>query len=538
MLRVLATVIPAVLPVSQAGTVKSDVDWKAFLGKHDIVWEQLPQKFDHGSFHGNGMLGCTIYQNTPNRLRWEMGRSDVTAHRRDNNRLPIGGLVLKTNGRITGGNMRLSLWDAVTRGLVETDKGEIRFQTYIHTDEMVMIVDLECLGGELGAAVEWLATPAVDQINKKQFKDDPPNPPFTEKKVGESSLCVQGRIAGGAYATAWESRNLGQSKQRIYLSITDSFPGEAAESEVLENLKRARAVGDAELWKSHTAWWHDYYPKSFVSVPDPMVEGFYWVQMYKLGSACRKDRIVMDLLGPWFRDTIWPRIWWNLNLQICYLPSYASNHLEQAGTLVDMLDENRENFRKNAKEIYGIKNGATVPHTTCYEGLRGDGSRAPDYYVNPGDFTWALHNYYLHYRYSMDETLVKDHEKHAFYPLLKESVNVYLHLLEEGDDGKLHLPVMHAPEYGSAPDNNYNLSLLRWACQTLVSLNERYGFNDESLPAWKNVLTNLVSYQVDRNGFMVGAGVPYENPTGTGHTCSWPTLWAHWTWSSKRMWIC
>lgn len=33
-------------------------------------------------------------------LRWEMRRSDVTDHRRDNNRIQIGGLVLETVGEI------------------------------------------------------------------------------------------------------------------------------------------------------------------------------------------------------------------------------------------------------------------------------------------------------------------------------------------------------------------------------------------------------------------------------------------------------
>ena len=87
--------------------VNEDVDWETFLGRHDIVWETLPQDFDRGAFLGNGMLGSTIYQNGPSRLRWEMGRSDVTEHRRDNVRLPIGGLVLNTIGEIKNGTMRL-----------------------------------------------------------------------------------------------------------------------------------------------------------------------------------------------------------------------------------------------------------------------------------------------------------------------------------------------------------------------------------------------------------------------------------------------
>ena len=72
-----------------------------------------------------------IYRDGENRLRWEMGRADVTEHRRDNNRLPIGGLVLETVGKIQDGTMRLDLWNAEVRGTVTTDQGTLQFRTFI-----------------------------------------------------------------------------------------------------------------------------------------------------------------------------------------------------------------------------------------------------------------------------------------------------------------------------------------------------------------------------------------------------------------------
>lgn len=111
----------------------------------------------------------------------------------------------------------------------------------------------------------------------------------------------------------------------------------------------------------------------------------------------------------------------------------------------------------------------------------------------------------------MDETLVTNQTKHAFYPLLKGSINLYLHLLKYGDDGKLHLPLLHSPEYNKDGDidNNYNLSLLRWGCTTLLDLNERYGFNDPQRPEWERVMRDLVPYPQNENGFMIGATVPF-----------------------------
>ena len=150
--------------------------------------------------------------------------------------------------------------------------------------------------------------------------------------------------------------------------------GEKATTIVINRVEEETEI----LKKNHADWWHNYYPKSFVSVPDAQFEGFYWAQMYKLACATRQDRQVIDLLGPWFRNTGWPRIWWNLNIQMAYSPVYPANRLELGESFTRFIDAKRDNFVLNAKEIWGFDNCATVSHTSDYEGLRGDGSRAPD----------------------------------------------------------------------------------------------------------------------------------------------------------------
>jgi hypothetical protein len=118
-----------------------------------------------------------------------------------------------------------------------------------------------------------------------------------------------------------------------------------------------------------------------------------------------------------------------------------------------------------------------------------------------------LHNYWLQYRYSGDEKLLKD----GLYPILKRAVGYYLHLLSPGPDGKLHLPVSTSPEYPkNVPDANYDLSLLRWGLNTLLATNERLGLNDPLADKWRDTLEKLTPNPVDpETGFMVGAGQPF-----------------------------
>jgi hypothetical protein len=497
--------------LAEERTVAVKVDWTTFLGRHDLIWEALPAQFDHGAFLGNGLLGTTIYTEGKNRLRFEIGRSDVTDHRRDNARIPIGGMILTTAGTITNGTLRTDLWNAEVRGELLTDKGRIRFRAMNHAIELVLLIDLETESGEQTASFTWEPTPAEVYVDKRDKVNIVPNPAPTNGVSDDIFFCEQRRFTGGAFTTAWRIQG-DTAKRRMTLNVSDTFPGTEAKEQAFSTVERIRSLDPSLLERSHRDWWHAYYPASFLSVPDAQIEGFYWIQQYKLACATRQDRQVIDLLGPWYRKTSWPRIWWNLNIQIAYSPVYAANRLELGESFTRFIDAKRLNFVRNAKDIWDFDDCATVPHTTCYEGLRGDGSCAPDAYINPGDFTWALWLYWQQYRYSLDHTRVTNQTRHAFYPMLKASVNLYLKLLKRGEDGKLHLPPMHSPEYSQTPvaDNNYNLSLLRWGCTTLLSLDQRYNLKDPLRLEWERVLRDLVAYPQNENGFMVGATQPFE----------------------------
>ena len=98
---------------------------------------------------------------------------------------------------------------------------------------------------------------------------------------------------------------------------------------------------------------------------------------------------------------------------------------------------------------------------------------------------WTMHNYWLHYRYTMDDAMLRD----RIFPLLKRSTNYYLHLLKDGPDGKLHIPRGLSPEYADQPkpnpDCNIDLSLLRWGLQTLLAACERLKLDDPDAASGK-----------------------------------------------------
>jgi hypothetical protein len=111
----------------------------------------------------------------------------------------------------------------------------------------------------------------------------------------------------------------------------------------------------------------------------------------------------------------------------------------------------------------------------------------------------------MQYRYTMDEEMLRE----KIFPLLKRSINYYRHFLVEGEDGMFHLPVTQSPEYGNVRDCTYDLSLLRWGCQTLIECCDTLNLDDPLLPQWKEILERLTPYPVDESGFMIGKNTPY-----------------------------
>jgi len=334
------------------------------------------------------------------------------------------------------------------------------------------------------------------------------NPPVRLSGSGDARLAVQPLLAGGEPVTAWREVTRGGGTRTLYTSVAWSHPAKTSAARALSTVRRAEPFG--ALTQEHRRWWHDYYRASFLSIPDTRLQSFYWIQLYKVASAARREAPVMATSGPWLENTPWPATWWNLNVQLEYWLIHGSNHLE-LDAVSHALDNYRANLTSQVASPYQA-DSAGIPRTTDMTLLNGVSNATSGFPVGVpgqdtptpevGNLTWALHNVWLSHRHTMDRKLLSG----TLVPLLRKAINYYLHFLAPGPDGKLHLPPTFSPEYGvNAPDCNYDLSLIRWGCKTLL----RNAPGDALAPKWREVLASLVDYPADADGYMIGAGVPF-----------------------------
>ncbi|MGC0343581.1 glycosyl hydrolase family 95 catalytic domain-containing protein [Streptomyces sp. SLBN-8D4] len=485
-------------------TMTTDSAWEGFLRAQDLLWTRLPTLWHEGPFLGDGQLGSMIYQEPgANRIRFTVQHGRVQDHRPEFGsgwgtcRLPVGHLTLEPAGTITAVDWRLSLWNAELTGTVTTTAGTLTLAALVHDE--VLAVRVTADGGERAT---WTFHPE-EAISPRKISEAPPsgyttNPPWTTRTASDGTAQVLQPLTGGGQ-TATAHRRSGHD---LLLSVGHSHPSDtAAEADSLRNLSRAKSYN--ALRQRHTSWWHAFYRKSFVSFPDQRLQSFHWIQLYKVASASRAGGPVMATCGPWLEPTPWPAVWWNLNVQLEYWLIHAFNHPE-LDSLATTLRQNQEQLIANVPAAYRTDSSGIGRSSDMFAN-RGVGR--PGTGAETGDLTWALHNVWLSYRHSMDQSLLRD----TIYPVLRRAINYYLHFLTPGSDGRLHLPSTLSPEYPVVPpqDTNYDLALIRWGCQTLLDSAERLGVDDELKPRWQEVLAKLTPYPVDANGFMIGADTPY-----------------------------
>jgi hypothetical protein len=503
-------------------TVSSDVfacdgmserDWREFIGQQDLVWQRPPTQYGQAPFLGDGRLGSVVYAEGDT-VRFTVQHAEVQDHRTTGGsqygvcRLPVGNLKLTAAGTVTAVDWRLDLWNAELRGTVTTSLGTMSFTAYIHSERSVLALDVTATGAEQ-PVLEFVASRAIPP--RADFNPLPDgyvlNPDPVTKADGRETLVTQALNAGGQTATAFRLVTTGRA-QRLLLSVAHTYPQSGADKIVLTAVREAAGLGEA-LVRSHRRWWNAFYRKSFLSFGEQRLQSFYWIQLYKVASGSRAGSPVMATTGPWLEKTPWAAAWWNLNVQLEYWLIHGSGHLE-LDSITSTLKDNQDQLVRNVKEQYrhdsaGV--GRSTDRTTSNLGTLYEPGTGGSGVKELGNLTWALHNVWLSYRHSMDVRILAD----VVFPLLRRSINYYLHFLEKGNDGKLHLGVTTSPEYGDAPDCNYDLQLIRWGCQTLIDSARLLKIQDPLAAKWAEVLRDLVPYPVDANGFMIGAGVPFVN---------------------------
>ena len=517
------------------GKVESKVDWPAFMERNDMIWDRMPKRWEVAPYSGNGNVGFLLYQGkreAKNVVSVHVGRHDYYDHRLPHEgdemlwiyrgRLPLGHFKVSSEGDILDVDMRLGLWNAELVGEIKTSKGSYKVHGLTHSLNDVIYFKTSAAGGE-SVKISWHPDEPIAPVHTSLMKGGGPKGgiwdrmrkapyPMPEKPVFSEEdgmkFCLQKLYQHrGETTTGWELFGAADAEQVLLASVHHSFPEKDSLQKVKENIQQAeRDLRDKSFFLKHREWWHRYYPKSFLTINDSEKEAFYWIQMYKLGSAMRADGPILDLMGPWYHSTFWPMVWGDLNVQLIYWTHLTSNRMEVGESLANNVDRYRKHLESNGPEEWvDSANIATLFPQNMDAKI---GKKVPDMLV------WVLHNYWLHCEYAGDRERMRD----GLFPVLRQAVNTYFHYLGENPlvdaDGTIHVEESWSPEYpgGRGKDINFTLGLMRWSCQTLLDINKEHELSDPLAVKWQEVIDKLVGFQIDENGLRIGKDIAFDKP--------------------------
>jgi alpha-L-fucosidase 2 len=517
-----ATVIAALLATAslaaQDAPLPLDDATAAVLERSAAVWPRLPRGWNDGAFTGNGNLGTILWQADDGRLRFEISRMDLYDHRGPEQaggmlfrhyRLPNGNLSMRWGATPVDGQLRLDLARAEINGRMTSDVGVLDIRIRTHAIRPIIQIDTKVLSGGDAPEWSWHAEAAKSPRTRKVPAGLTAYPPPLLRQHGQVSVSIQeqpedaatGTLGAGAgqYATAWATAERGGGRRTTFVSLAHSHPGRTAAEAAAAAVGEALAADAALLDREHLDWWTEHWRRSLVSLPDARLESFYTLQIYKMGSALRGGGPLLDLLGPWYQPTVWPAIWWNLNLQMAYSPFPVAGQLEAADTLLDHLWRGRDQLARNAgpgpagRLAIGRATGPALEEAVGRE---------------IGNLPWVMHNLWERYRMTMDDGRLRE----RILPLMHGTFRHLDHLLQPAEGDRLTLPPCASPEYAEhAADCSYALASLRWLARTIITAEERLGLDDGLAGRCRVVLDRLVPYPVGPSGYLIGRDLPLKS---------------------------
>lgn len=372
-----------------------------------MVWRRLPADWRSAPFLGNGALTAQVHGGSdPHEVNFLLAPGALA-----NGGESAARLVLRLAGTVTAVDWTLDLWNAELAGTVTTTGGVVRFVALIPAGGRVLLVDLTPSPGEQDAG--WEARPPGATLARRERRDG--------------------------------------TRRLLVAALT------ASQDDAAAAVEKAGAKDRAAVLAAHRDWWHSYYRRSFVSIPDRRVQRFLWIQLCKAAAV-----------RPGGSSGVFP----------AYLHTTGHGGAE-------------------AGESWTAPAGGFA--------LPGRGARSV-HAGNPVD-TWDLPGLWTAYRHTLDRRVLAE----QLYPALAKVLTFYEQFLVRGHDGTLHLPLTRSPGYGEVADCTYDLSLIRWAAARAADVAVLLGGRHAAdAPRWRSIATSLVAPHRNAHGIMVGAGAPAD----------------------------
>jgi len=240
------------------------------------------------------------------------------------------------------------------------------------------------------------------------------------------------------------------------------------------------------------------------------------------------------LMGIWGNEWTPPwdgRYTFDANVNLAISGASQGNLPEAMDTYAAFLERNLDDWRDNARKLYGCRGALT---DLC-QGWR-HGTVLMATYPWTGGVGWLVSYLYDHYLFTRDREFLAEH----VVPMLKDAADFYEDFTAgyPPQGGRVtfypsispeNVPTMTPPEQacGVVPNATCEIAICREVLTNLLAACRELGIEKDNLPRWRALLDKLPDYVVNDDGALAewahpGLGDTYTHRHSSHLYCVWP----------------
>ena len=217
----------------------------------------------------------------------------------------------------------------------------------------------------------------------------------------------------------------------------------------------------------------------------------------------------VHLVGLWngSYSCFWAIHMFNVNFEMIYWHTLSGSMPDYLRAALEYLEGYMEDFRCNAKNIYGCRG---IYMDSVHMPESGKAACLANHIINwTAGAAWVSQHFYNYYRYTGDTEFLREHA----LPFMREAALFFEDFLTEGEDGRFWFAPSTSPEnvpasttelFGSQAQVSCNaamdISVVRELLTNLLEGSALTGMYADNRNTWETMLTKLPDMQVNPDG--------------------------------------
>jgi hypothetical protein len=479
--------------LAKAETAKAPAP--ARVGKYLAVFtappKQIPSRFAvDAPLLGNGDTLVAL-GGGPAKLQFYINKNDLWVMKRKmgSHPVPLARLDLDVP-ELQGASYRIEqdLLRGITTGRFEKDGKTLTIETAVAATENLLWIKLSAKGGAIAGRAS-LCLPGSDT----SAGGDAPEVQAVERRFEKNVMIPAGaacavRVVGGKGAFTVKP-----GKPVMLVAVVCSrFDAKDFRAAAVQRAA-AFAKKDLRAMKaSHEAWWRNFWSKSFVEIPDKVLEQRYYLSHYVMASASRVPDFPPGLYGWVIEDNLlWDGAYvLNYNLYAPFYGLYAANHIEQADPCTTPLMAAMKRGREWSIRECNLTDAILLP---CSIGPMGSGG-APATYGQKNNSAYACVAVLAprwHATYDLDYA-------RKIHPFVHDTARFWEQWLkwEKGPGGGRYVTQKDACHEQSGDDTNAatTLAMVRRTMELALDLSRKLRVDAKRREKWEHIREHLAPF--------------------------------------------